>query len=317
MRGITQRQAAEELEWSLSKVVRIENGQVSLSVTGLRAMIALYEITDRELVEELTQAARGSKGMNWWTRYNDVLGIPLTQCLGFESVTTALCAYNPVVIPDHLQTHDYAKALLSPQAEPHRRDLLVALRAERQERLLGHKGSGQASFVIDEAALRRQIGSPAVMGQQLEHLIELSARPRVEISVLPLDSGAHYSTEGGFILLDLADDDTLLYLDNAGSLTAGVEKDVASFRECFETISGAAIKGTAATELIDRIKTEVTGPDRTGSYAARAAQIAATSRHRTQDIPPLPAHRRGDDDAERDPAQPFPPHSPGAAVRLT
>lgn len=62
---LTQREAAEALEWSLSKIIRIEAGAVSLSVTDLRALLQRYDVTDPQLVTELEEAARGSKGQRW------------------------------------------------------------------------------------------------------------------------------------------------------------------------------------------------------------------------------------------------------------
>ena len=71
--SLTQRQAAERLEWSLSKLIRIEAGTVGVSVTDLRAMLQLYDVTDETLMKNLTEAARGSKGQSWWSRYRDIV----------------------------------------------------------------------------------------------------------------------------------------------------------------------------------------------------------------------------------------------------
>jgi hypothetical protein len=255
--------------------------------------------------------------VNWWTRYSDVLTKPLALYLGFESAAAALRSYHPIVVPEHLQTRAYATALLQPRVEPTRRDRLAALCGERQERFFDQDGSVRASFVVDELALRRQIGSPAVMRQQLEHLTDLSARPRVDISVLRHDSGAHYSTQGSFVLLDMTDNDTLLYMERVGSLTSGNDSDLASFQDCFETIRAAAVRGDAATELIDQIKEEITSLDSSemGGYATRAAQIAATSRRRAQGTPAHSARRHSDSATEQGQAQPLHPQSPGPTAR--
>src|SRR5689334_21735403 len=92
--GMTQRQAADALEWSLSKLIRIETAQVSVSVTDLRALVGLYRIDDAAQVQELEEAARGSKGTSWWAEYNDVIGGPYSQYLGFESAASSLMSYH-------------------------------------------------------------------------------------------------------------------------------------------------------------------------------------------------------------------------------
>lgn len=255
--GLTQRLAAETLEWSLSKLIRIETGTVSVSVTDLRALLQLYGIDDQQVVAALEAAARGSKGPSWWAPYNDVLTTTYAQYLGFESAATSIRSYHPVIIPGHLHTQDYAMALLQPRVDPERAERVVDLRIARQERTFD-EGGPHASFVLDELALRRIIGGAHVMKHQLDHLLEMSARPAVDISVLPADSGAHFSTLGSFVLLGFADDGDLLYLEHTtGSLTNQNDMDLmARYQECFETISSRAVKGEAATELITRIKKE-------------------------------------------------------------
>src|SRR5258708_26964908 len=52
--------------------------------------------------------------------------------------------------------------------------------------------------VLDEAALRRPVGGPDVMRGQLEHLIEVSARPNVTLQIIPLERGGHAAAGGPF-----------------------------------------------------------------------------------------------------------------------
>ncbi|KIF67158.1 XRE family transcriptional regulator [Streptomyces sp. AcH 505] len=256
--GMTQRQVADDLEWSLSKLIRIETASVSMSVTDLRAMLQLYGIDDPGLVAELEEAARGSKGTSWWTEFNDVLSAQYTQYLGYESAASSIHSYHPIIIPGHLQTQDYALALLEPRVDEARARRVVDLRMARQERIFETAPVPETSFILDEAALRRQIGSPAVMRNQLEQLVVMGQRPDVTIQVLPFSAGAHYSTLGSFVVLGFKDDTDLLYLEHAtGSLTSGNDLDLlARYQECFETISSVALRGEAAVELIERVKEE-------------------------------------------------------------
>jgi transcriptional regulator with XRE-family HTH domain len=255
--GLTQRAAAEGLEWSLSKLIRIETGTVSVSVTDLRALVQLYGIRDEHAIAALEDAARGSKGASWWAQYNDILSGAFAQYLGMEGAATTIRSYHPLIVPGHLHTQDYAMALLAPRVEPARARRVTDLRMARNERIFDGDGP-QTSFVLDELALRRQIGEPKVMKHQLDHLVTLSRHTRVTISVLPARHGAHFSTMGSFVLLGFADDDDLLYLEHpAGSVaTANDMSLLAEYQECFETISSDALQGEAATELITTIKEE-------------------------------------------------------------
>ncbi|MFH0516202.1 helix-turn-helix domain-containing protein [Streptomyces sp. M41] len=258
--GLTQREAAERVEWSQSKLIRVETGTVSVSVSDLRALLRLYDVGDPSEVEELVEAARGSKGPSWWSKYHDVVTPQYAQYLGYESAATSLRTYHPIVVPGHLQTRAYADALLAPRGlKPQRTRRVVDLRMERQERMLDGSAGPEVTFVLDEAAVRRQIGGKAVLDEQLQQLLDLGARDGITIRVLPFEAGAHYSTLGSFVLLGFPDADDLLYLEHAaGSMTGGEDLELlARYQECFHTIMDLALGDTESLDLIGRIKQDL------------------------------------------------------------
>jgi transcriptional regulator with XRE-family HTH domain len=55
---LTQNQVARAMEWSPSKMLRIETGAVGISTTDLRALLTYYNIKDKQQIEELVDAAR-------------------------------------------------------------------------------------------------------------------------------------------------------------------------------------------------------------------------------------------------------------------
>ncbi|KAB1139192.1 helix-turn-helix domain-containing protein [Streptomyces luteolifulvus] len=258
--GLSQREAAEHVEWSQSKLIRVETGTVSVSVTDLRALLSLYDITDPAQVHELEEAARGSKGASWWSKYHEIVTPQFGQYLGYESAATSLHTYHPVVVPGHLQTRRYAEALLAPRGlSPERTRRVVDMRLERQARMFDGSGRPDATFVLDEAAVRRQIGGTDVLGEQLQQLVDFGARDDITIRVLPFEAGAHYSTLGSFVLLGFPDDDDLLYLEHAaGSMTGGEDLELlARYQECFQTITDLALGATESVDLIDHIKQDL------------------------------------------------------------
>ncbi|MBL1084186.1 helix-turn-helix domain-containing protein [Streptomyces actinomycinicus] len=257
---LSQREAAERVEWSQSKLIRVETGTVSVSVSDLRALLGLYEVTDPDRVHELEEAARGSKGPSWWSKYHEVVTPQFAQYLGYESAATSLSTYHPIVVPGHLQTRGYAEALLAPRGlEPERARRVVDLRMERQQRMFDGAKGPAATLVLDEAAVRREIGGTDVLAAQLEHLLDLGARDRVRLRVLPFSAGAHYSTLGSFVLLGFPDDDDLLYLEYAaGSMTGGEDMELlARYQECFQAIMDLALGDTESLDLIGRIKQDL------------------------------------------------------------
>ncbi|MFE2530777.1 helix-turn-helix domain-containing protein [Streptomyces sp. NPDC059371] len=258
--ALSQREAAERVEWSQSKLIRVETGTVGVSVSDLRALLALYDVTDPERVQDLEQAARGSKGPSWWSGYHEVITPQFAQYLGYEGAATSLHTYHPIVVPGHLQTRGYAEALLAP------RDLdedvfqrVVDLRMERQQRMFDDSGRPACVFVLDEAAVRRQIGGREVLSEQLDHLLVLGSRQEISVRVLPFEAGAHYSTLGSFVLLGFPDDDDLLYLEHAaGSMTGGEDlRLLARYQECLQVITDLALSESESADLISRVQQDL------------------------------------------------------------
>ncbi|MCQ4213711.1 helix-turn-helix domain-containing protein [Streptomyces longispororuber] len=254
-KGQTQTEAAQALDWSLSKIMRIEAGTVSISVTDLRALVQLYGLTDEQLKTELEEAARGSRGLSWWTKFNDVLDPAFRQYLGYESAAASIRTYHPIVVPGLLQTEDYAMAMLAPRVDEARARRIVELRTERQERALEGDTPPWTFFVLDEAALHRQVGGPRVQRGQLQHLIDMVGRPRVSVYVLPFTASAHYATLSSFILLGFTDDEDLLYLEAQGNQSIRDDHElIVRYQECFESLREIAFSGDQAVDLISKTR---------------------------------------------------------------
>ncbi|MBI1758050.1 MAG: helix-turn-helix transcriptional regulator [Actinobacteria bacterium] len=59
--GFTQKEVARAMDWSASKMLRIEAGSVGISTTDLRALLAYYAIRDQRRTEELVSLVRGNR----------------------------------------------------------------------------------------------------------------------------------------------------------------------------------------------------------------------------------------------------------------
>ncbi|WP_432197026.1 helix-turn-helix domain-containing protein [Streptomyces sp. bgisy027] len=251
---MTQRQVADALEWSLSKIIRIEAATVSLSVTDLRAMLQVYGVQDPATVTELEYAARNSKGSSWWAEFNDLIKPQFAQLLSYEGVASEILIYSPVIISGYVHTYDYAMALLTERTSEEGARRNADLRIKRYERNFESDKGPLIRLNVDEATLVRQIGTPAVMRNQLRHLKEIAANPRVDLTVLPLTAGAHYSTQHSFTLLSFSGgENDLLYQEAAVGLLASSDEIeyIARYRECFEDISTRSASGEEAVALID------------------------------------------------------------------
>lgn len=212
---LTQAQVAESLDWHPSKLLRIENGDVSVSTTDLRALVQQYGIEAR--YSDLADLARGSRRQPWG-KYRDVLTPETIKFFGFEASAQLIRLCQNSMIPGLLQTPDYTRALLTEaygftkeDAERH-----LEVRLERQELLTPGPSAPKAFFILDESVLHRAVGGQDVMRQQLDRLRQLASRPQVTIQVLPLASGATFAMRGPFVYLEFDDDPDVLYLEGSG-----------------------------------------------------------------------------------------------------
>jgi hypothetical protein len=207
------------MSWSISKLIRIESGSVTISVNDLRALLRYYGIIDDEQVNSLLEMARLARKRSWLKQYGDIASDAYLAYLGAEE--TAVRGYNfePVLVPGLLQTDEYASEVLrvlrGPKI-PSRTEGLVELRITRQERVFSRTDpSLDLHFLLDESVIRRPVGGTEVMSRQISHLLDLSQRDNVAINVIPYSIGLYRSIRVPFALLEFSapEDETLLYLE--------------------------------------------------------------------------------------------------------
>ncbi len=183
----------------MSKVVRIENGTVGVSTTDLQALLGLYGPVDDEKVRTLTDMARAARRRPWFAKYEHARDTAFTALLGYEGTASEIKEFQTLTIPGLLQTEDYATAIIEANLASHAEERRE-LRLKRQEKLLREDGP-LLRYVIDEAALRRQVGGPAVMLGQLINLTDAMERPQISVEIIPFTGGAHPSMTESFMVL--------------------------------------------------------------------------------------------------------------------
>ncbi|MFG3559073.1 Scr1 family TA system antitoxin-like transcriptional regulator [Micromonospora sp. NPDC047557] len=89
---------------------------------------------------------------------------------------------------------------------------------------------------------RHNVDGPAVMREQLRHLLEVGRRPRVHLHLVPREVGAYPGLNGAFVIATPADGDDVAYLDNPLQGTV-VERatDVLSLRQSWESVRAEAM----------------------------------------------------------------------------
>lgn len=214
--GMTQRDVATRLEWSLSKVIRIESGGVGVTVTDLRALIQQYGINDRTRVDELLALARGARRRTPWSAYRTIVSPALLTFLGYESSATLIRNFEPLRIPGLLQTEAYARAILEHLSPGRHVDEQVRLRLDRQRILTNGEDRPLLNFVIDEGVLYRPVGGVSAMCEQLRHLLTVREYPRVFVRIAPLSAGLNSIVNLGYTIFEFRDPEDGLVLSVEG-----------------------------------------------------------------------------------------------------
>src|SRR5882724_4529399 len=96
--GHTQKRVAEDLGWSLSKVIRLETGATSVSTSDAMALIHYYEITDRERIDDLLSVTR-AKERAWWDEYSDLYGQQFLNFLAYEDSASRIRQFQTLAVP--------------------------------------------------------------------------------------------------------------------------------------------------------------------------------------------------------------------------
>lgn len=208
--GLSVTEAARRLEWEPSKISRMERNEWRLpSVQDIRLMLDFYGVTDEDQREAMITLARESRQRGWWEKYQDVFRTSLPD---FEAGASVIRTWQIVLIPGLLQTEKYAKAVwrAGRVLDENLIERHVQARLARQE-ILTQENPPTLLALIDEGALRKLIGGAEVMREQINHLIEMAARPNITIQVVPDSAGAHPALDGAFVILDFPNDPSLIY----------------------------------------------------------------------------------------------------------
>ena len=203
--GLTEEEVAERLEWSSSKLSRIELHRTGLKPHDLARLLELYQVSEAHR-EELLALARERRRRGWWEAYSDALPEEYAAFIGLEAEAESESGWSPDIVYGLLQTEDYARALIrahmGSSISPGDIERRVETRMMRQ-RLVTRNEAITLSVVLDESALLRLFGSESVMRQQMERLVEVSQLPNVNLHVLPL-IGLHPVGTGEFVILKFA-----------------------------------------------------------------------------------------------------------------
>ncbi len=205
-RRLTQQEVGQGIWASGSKVSRIESGMVGLGRRDVVRLLNFYGITDADEHDRYLSLVQLGDQPGWWHQDRDALPKGF-ELLNLESAARTIRCYEPAVVPELLQTDEYARAVLRlryPYLPGDEIDRLLAVRLQRQQ-VLDRADPPYLWILVEESALRRPIGGDAVWRNQLDHLEDVIQAPNVSLQIVGDNACGSVRAVCGFLYLRFID----------------------------------------------------------------------------------------------------------------
>ncbi len=248
--GLTSRSVAAQLGWSPSTLSRLENGLRGISAEDVAALLVVYKVTGPER-ERLLSLAREVDRPGWWETGLPGLPSQLPALIGFESQARRIVDVSMLLVPGLLQTADYARAVMvDGGVAAHEVEARVVTRLGRQT-VLSRSDPPELHVLLDEAVIRRPVGSADVMASQLRQLIAAGRRPTITVQVIPFGAGAHLGVHGSYVAFDFDKAPSIVHLEHLrSSLFVDEPDDVRPFLQAADTLAGQALDPIRSAEFL-------------------------------------------------------------------
>jgi transcriptional regulator with XRE-family HTH domain len=256
--GLTVEQVADSLLCSPSKISRLETGQRGASPRDIRDLCDLYRVTDPGQRKHLADLASEGRAQAWWQPFD----LPYATYVGLEAEAASIRNFAPGVFHGLLQIPSYTRAVHErgmPQLAPAVIEQRIEVLRGRQEILTREDPPPPRLWaIVDEAVLHRPVGGPAVMAEQLGHVIEVCDLPNVTVQVIAYEAGAHPALNSTFTLLDFAGPAPgVVHVEGlVGQLYFERSQDVQRYQEVFEWLSAIALDEQRSVELMAKMRAE-------------------------------------------------------------
>jgi transcriptional regulator with XRE-family HTH domain len=245
------REAAGMSQSELGALVPCDKSAVSRIEAGLIA-------PDESFARACDTAFPNMNG--WFTRFwkdsqtwGAVFPPSLREYATYEAEAVALWWFEHTLMPGLLQTEDYARAVLERHYDVTSEQVTerVAARLARQA-VLDRENPPRFWVLLDENVLHREIGGAKIMHEQLCHLAEMAARPRITVQVIPR-VGAHVGLSGAFSVAETPETQ-VAYVDHiADAMTTDSPAIVAMISERFDVLRSEAYRRSESLTLIEEM----------------------------------------------------------------
>lgn len=259
--GLTREEVEERTGINNVTLYRIEYAKVRPQRRTVMGLLDLYGVEDPQRSEILALLKQADE-QSWLRPYHADLTDTYTTFISFETEARSLRNYESLFVPGLLQIEDYARAVIKgvlPTSTTKEVEQRVQARMDRQA-ILRREAPLELWTIVDEAVLRRGIGKPNVMVDQLHRMVEVAELPNVTLQVIPFTAGPHPGMLGSFVLIDFPDpaDPTLSYMESmAADLFLEAEADVQRYNQSFDHLRAMALSPDDSRHLIAKVADEI------------------------------------------------------------
>lgn len=252
--GLTIEQAAASAGISASHLSRVERALVGVRLPVVKALLGTYD-ADEGTARYLVKVAQEASQRGWWHSYVGSIPEQYATYIGFEAEAEQIWSFDANTIPGLLQTEAYTRAVIQGGATRFSAEAInnrVELRVQRQA-LLTAPEPPRLWIVLDESAVRRQVGGRETLVAQLHHIVQTAALPHVDVQVLPFEVGAHPGLPGSFTVLSFAEaaDLPVVYVETmAGDLYPEGQEQISGITLAFDRLRAMALSPEDSVAVI-------------------------------------------------------------------
>jgi transcriptional regulator with XRE-family HTH domain len=242
--GLTGEHIAHETGWHRSKVTRVEQGQVGISVVDTIHYLGACKAFAAEAKDLLNLCTEAERQLGYWlSPHGEWLEDTLSSLIYHEATADRSLHYEPMVIPGLLQTQRYARVWIERTPGWSRETVEAAIRVRDERQQVLHRPlPGQFVFYVHEQALRLRVGNAPIMHDQLLKLVLMAALPHVTVRVLPSSAEEQAVFGGSFRFFEYRDHNPLVYLDQPWTgLFLEDQEFVSKYRRLLPKLSSVAM----------------------------------------------------------------------------
>jgi len=255
--GLNGQQTAHLLNLSPSWVSRLLSGKRGCTELDVATFLGVCRVKGPER-DRLLALCQEQHTPGWFQQHGSRLPKQLRTLIDHENRATAISDFEVTGVPGLLQTGEYARAAISCNVNvpPEEVQDWVAARLARHS-LFSRDYPASFAFCLHESALRTPVGGPAVMADQLSHLLRMSERRYLTLRVVPTALGAHAAMTGAFRLMEFAEFKPVVYLESETSCVfLERPEEITAYRRILGALADTALSEEQSRELIATLATE-------------------------------------------------------------